>query len=196
MYEPKFPDLYNSNLKLFKDELELYKVPQPLINRILDLVKDTDYFEAPASIKYHGAIPGGLFTHSKAVASTLYEWHRDKIISFRAVWSPAIIGFLHDFCKVGRYKCTVDSVGTTKGPNTYHYEYRTPPVLFGAHGEDSLCKILLKVPLSEEEAMCIRWHMGAYEKDKWNEFDRAVKTYPNVLWTHHADMIASKIMGV
>ena len=38
--------------------------------------------------------------------------------------------------------------------------------------------------------------MGAYEKDMWNEYDKAIIKYPNVLYTHTADMIASKIVGV
>ena len=38
--------------------------------------------------------------------------------------------------------------------------------------------------------------MGAYEKEEWNYFDRAIRKYPNVLWTHTADMSASKIHNV
>jgi hypothetical protein len=51
--------------------------------------------------------------------------------------------------------------------------------------------------LTPEEVMCIRWHMGAFdEKENWQYYSRAVNKYPNVLWTHTADMIASQIMGV
>ena len=51
--------------------------------------------------------------------------------------------------------------------------------------------------LTEEEAACIVYHMGAYtEKEKWDFYGRAIERFPNVLWTHHADMIASKIKGV
>lgn len=48
--------------------------------------------------------------------------------------------------------------------------------------------------LTEEEIMCIRYHMGAYEKDDWVQFDLAIKKYPNVLFTHTADMYASKLI--
>lgn len=48
--------------------------------------------------------------------------------------------------------------------------------------------------LTEEEVMCIRYHMGAYtDKSEWEYYGRAIEKYPNVLWTHTADMIASKI---
>ena len=33
-------------------------------------------------------------------------------------------------------------------------------------------------------------------KEEWNDYTRAVKNYPNVLWTHQADMIASHVMGI
>jgi hypothetical protein len=45
--------------------------------------------------------------------------------------------------------------------------------------------------------MCIRYHMGAFtDKSEWNDYTRAVRNYPNVLWTHQADMLASQVAGV
>jgi hypothetical protein len=49
------------------------------------------------------------------------------------------------------------------------------------------------ITLTEEEMLCIRYHMGAYEKEEWSEFDLAIRKYENVLWTHQADMLASKV---
>jgi hypothetical protein len=34
------------------------------------------------------------------------------------------------------------------------------------------------------------------EKSNWKYYSKAVNQYPNVLWTHTADMIASQILGV
>ena len=51
--------------------------------------------------------------------------------------------------------------------------------------------------LTMEEIACIRYHMGAFtDKSEWNDYTRAVKAYPNVLWTHQADMLASHVKGV
>ena len=48
--------------------------------------------------------------------------------------------------------------------------------------------------LTEEEMLCIRWHMGAFdEKTNWNYYTRAIHKYPNVLWTHMADMVSAHI---
>ena len=57
---------------------------------------------------------------------------------------------------------------------------------------------MANLQLTEEEAACIRWHMGAFteDKDEWNYYNNAVKKHPNVLWTHTADMVAAKIQGI
>lgn len=190
MYSPKFPDLYQNNRRRMLTLMKHGQVPELMVNDILSLLDDTDFFEAPASTAYHGAEPGGLFEHSEALADNLVVWARAGLIEWERPFSPYVVGYLHDFCKVGKY--TLEFSGTAPAG----YSYAPKQANFGGHGEDSLCKILLKVPLNEEEAMCIRWHMGAYEKDKWDDFDAAIRKYPNVLWTHHADMVASKILGV
>ena len=51
--------------------------------------------------------------------------------------------------------------------------------------------------LTDEEAECIRWHMGAFDKkENWTGFTDAIHKFPNVLWTHQADMIAAHIREV
>lgn len=55
----------------------------------------------------------------------------------------------------------------------------------------------LGLNLTEEELYCIRWHMGAFDdKQMWNNYGRACTMYPNVLYTHTADMVAARIKGV
>ena len=52
-------------------------------------------------------------------------------------------------------------------------------------------------PLTEEEKLCIRWHMGAFDdKENWNCYGAAIEKYQNVLWTHTADMVAARVQGV
>ena len=54
------------------------------------------------------------------------------------------------------------------------------------------------ITLTFEEIVCIRWHMGAYETDTkmWDYYGKAIEKYPNVLFAHTADMIASRIKGI
>ena len=183
MYIPSTFEVYEANRAKFISYLKRRaEIPEELFQCVMDLVGETDYFEAPASASHHLNVPGGLFVHSLNVAKLLEKYTREGFIEWERPYSPYLIGLLHDFCKVGRYM-----------PINNGYTYVDTPG-FGGHGEDSLCKILLKVPLTREEAMCIRWHMGPYEKDKWKDYDLAVKKYPNVQWTHHADMVASKTL--
>lgn len=180
-YCPDFPDVYAENYKQFMEALTVEEVPAELANRLSVIVEETDYFEAPASTKHHGAFPGGLFKHSFNVAQYLMHFTEVEHLKWERPCSPLLIGLFHDFCKIGAYRIVGTHVDGVAG--------------FGGHGADSLCKLLLEVPLTREEALCIRWHMGAYETDKWNEFEAAIKVCPNVLWTHHADMCVSKILG-
>ena len=52
---------------------------------------------------------------------------------------------------------------------------------------------MLSLTEEEEEMLCIRFHMGAYITDDWDSFDRAIRKYQSVLFTHTADMYASKV---
>lgn len=158
-------------------------------DQLTTILDKTDFYEAPASTRYHGAYVGGLFDHSMNVARVLKhltsigvcnKWENNR--------SPVIVGLLHDFTKLGMYK--EDEHDLDK------FQVNPFRVSYGGHGSDSLIKILQVLALTPEEVMCIRYHMGAYEKEDWDGFDRAIKTYPNVLWTHTADMYASKVLEV
>ena len=76
------------------------------------------------------------------------------------------------------------------------FEYNNDLLLDG-HGEKSVIMLQRYMNLTEEEMLCIRWHMGAFdEKENWRRYTKAVEAYPTVLYTHTADMVASQILGV
>lgn len=76
------------------------------------------------------------------------------------------------------------------------FEYNNETLLKG-HGDKSVMMLASLIQLTEEEVACIRYHMSAFtDKEEWNDYTRAIHKYPNVLWTHHADMIATHIMEV
>lgn len=147
----------------------------------------TDFFIAPASTKYHGAYVGGLFDHSMNVVNTLCYLSAIGVIEWQRVESPMVVGLFHDATKIGKY-----AVNETNDGFIYAPKEDTP--IYGGHGAESVIRVQQWMELTEEEAMCIRFHMGAYEKDDWEAYDLAIKRYPNVLWTHTADMVASKIL--
>lgn len=150
------------------------------------------FFTAPASTKYHGAYEGGLYEHSRAVAGRLIRLTRNNNLTWQRPESPFIIGMFHDLCKCDQYIWVPDKdLGAKDG----HYEYNTNTLLKG-HGDKSIILLSQFLTLTEEEILCIRYHMGAYERDDWDGFDKAIHKYSTVLYSHTADMLASKVDGI
>lgn len=149
---------------------------------------DMGFFTAPASTKYHGAYEGGLFDHSLEVAKQLVNLTEKLGLTWESPKSPYIVGLFHDLCKCDNYVWDIESE---------KYKYN-PDIIIPGHGERSVILLQKFLTLTDEEIACIRWHMGAYETDTkmWEYYGRAIEQYPNVLYTHTADMIASKIVGV
>lgn len=175
-----------------EDRMNLFKqVMSPYVsNEFGQWLCDNGFFTAPASTKYHGNYEGGLFDHSFCVMNILVELSAKNELKWQRKESPFVVGMLHDLCKIDQYK-EVKTEAVDEPP----YEYRKDTLLKG-HGDKSVMMIASHLQLTEEEVMCIRYHMGAFtEKEEWSDYTRAVHKYPNVLWTHHADMIASHIIG-
>ena len=170
------------------------------------LERETDFFTAPASSKNHLAQPGGLTIHS------LNVWRRLREITVRDMTdrnapgvrqlseaeeeTVAILGLLHDVCKVGVYhqtdpfKAAIEGKLATMAP----YEFRDPFPL--GHGEKSLFLITRHMALTEEEALAIRWHMGAYDdavKGGSRSMTEAMNLTPWVWRLQEADMCAAWI---
>ena len=167
--------------------------------KLMAYLKDGGFFDAPASTKYHGCYDGGLYDHSKAVTIALEDITKNMDLKWQREESPFIIGMFHDLCKCDQYRKvegTVVDLGETQltSPAGFHYEYNTNTVLKG-HGAKSVMILSQFITLTEEEMLCIRYHMGAYEKEEWTEFDMAIRKYENVLWCHTADQYASKVVG-
>lgn len=160
-------------------------------NKLMDYLENEGFFTSPASTKYHGAYEGGLYDHCKQVFLRLRELTEENDLKWERPESPFIIGMFHDLCKCDQYlKVESEYVGEPS-----HYEFNTKTILKG-HGSKSVMILSQFINLTEEEMLCIRYHMGAYEKEEWAEFDMAIRKYENVLWSHHADMLASKVDDV
>ena len=201
--------MFNSAEERIKDFNELWRdfAPEesdPLViknSKLMDYLINGGFFTAPASTKYHGAYPGGLYDHCRRVFDRLTSLTNNNNLQWEREESPFIVGFFHDICKCDQYKVKDDLVKLIANYPEYtndiklEYEYNTNTLLKG-HGSKSVMLLSQFFPLTEEEMLCIRYHMGAYETDEWDEYDRAIKKYQNVLWTHHADMLASKVDGV
>lgn len=156
------------------------------------------FFRVPASTKYHGAYEGGLFDHSLTVMAFLVELSVRNAIKWQREESPFIVGMFHDLCKIDQYCHPIVNETLTGKPvydsNSWEYNKES---LFKGHGDKSIMLLSQHIVLTEEEALCIRYHMGAFtEKSEWGDYTNAIHKYPTVLWTHHADMLASHVAGI
>ena len=179
------------------DFCNLMKLPDgtPLLPiDMLDWLVNKGFFEAPASTKYHGAHEGGLYQHSVSVMKFLVQLTRDNGLHWQDERSPYIVGMFHDLCKIDQYRIDNSVPYIVGEPSRYEYN---PHTLLKGHGEKSVMLLSQFYALTEEEICCIRYHMGAFTpKEEWNDYTGAIHSYPNVLWTHHADMLASHVAGI
>lgn len=167
------------------------------------LERETDFFEAPASTKNHGAHPGGLVEHSLNVYRRLRNIVcmetcgeiTSGLLAEGVEETVAILGLLHDVCKVGVYHIETKR---RKNPDTQRWEdyqayvFRDPLPL--GHGEKSLYLIQRHMDLEPEEALAIRWHMGAYDsavKGGARDMGTAMEMSPWVWRLQQADMCAT-----
>lgn len=128
------------------------------------LEHETDFFNAPASTKYHGAYEKGLLGHSLTVYDNLI-----KIVQSWQLCIPTeslIIGaLLHDVCKANFYKL---GYRNRKNSETNQWEqiavYEVSDQLPLGHGEKSVMLIQRYIALTPDEMLAIRWHMGGFDQ--------------------------------
>ena len=132
-----------------------------------------------------------MFDHSLQVTKELIKLTDSLHLQWSRKGSPVIIGMFHDLCKTDLYE--VKSLQQDGDKMCVEYKHSETPSLWGpGHGSKSVLIASTIIQLTPEEVACIRYHMGAYEKDEWDNLDVAIRRFNNVLWTHTADMMASK----
>lgn len=169
--------------KLFKTTLKNMENPTG-VEPLFDYIESRGFTELPASLKHHLSTRSGLLIHSVNVTKRLIELTEKLNLKWERPESPIIVGLFHDLCKLEFYK---------QGGDKFIYNDDAEFNL-GGHGMLSVVLAQRFIKLTDEELHCIRFHMGAYEQKDWSMYDAAIRKYPNVLYTHTADMIASKIL--
>ena len=174
------------------------------MDKLIEFLENSDFFEAPASTRYHGAWKGGLLEHSLNVADCLLKKLDNPVWAdiLNEVGQESIIisALLHDICKSNFYVVElknkkVYSDHGKKSDSNGRYDWETVPgytvddkIPYG-HGEKSVMMIEEFMKLKPVERYAIRWHMGYTEpKENWNTVSLAIKKYPLVLAIHEADL--------
>ena len=166
-------------------------------DKLLDYLKGSDFFTAPASGRFHMAEVSGLCQHSLNVYHRLVKLVKaDLGEKYNETYSDetlAIVGLLHDLCKVNFYTVEYRNVKEenewVKKP-FFKVDERFP---YG-HGEKSVFIILQFIKLSAEEAMAINWHMGGFDdrvKGGSYSASEAYGRYKLAVYAHIADLQAT-----
>lgn len=154
-------------------------------------IKETDFFKAPASTRFHGSFEGGLCQHHLDVYNETVDLI--KLDKFKTI-DPAsayLVALVHDYCKIGLYTPYLRNVKneeTGKWEQVQAFRYDKPQYPFG-HGVTSMYLAQQFIPLSREQSLAIRWHMGEYNvcKNEESELQEARDRYPLVLLLQTAD---------
>ncbi len=190
-------------------ENEMAKVKRPGVDKLMEYIRKSDFYTAPASTKYHLACEGGLLQHSlnvlDAMRTILVYSKADNTWQYQVAGKvPAVIpdesvtimALLHDICKTYFYGTSTRNV---KNEKTGKWE-KAPFFTINdkmplGHGAKSAMIIKQYMELTNMEMYAIWWHMGfngEYENDAC--VGAAIEKYPAVLALQTADMQAAKIM--
>lgn len=169
--------------------LELLKsINREGMDKLILFLEKTDFFEAPASTRFHGCYEGGLVEHSIKV----YEILSDKIDkSDLEIESDTIkiVALLHDICKLNYYKVEYRNAKNKKGEWEKVPYYTVDDTIPYGHGEKSVMMLSEFISLTNEEKYAIRWHMGFTEpKELYSTIGLAYKKYPLALLLFESDL--------
>lgn len=160
------------------------------IENLISFLEKTDFFEAPASTRFHGDYKGGLVEHSMKV----YEIFKEKVKNASKEIETSddtiiISALLHDVCKANFYKVDYRNAKNELGVWEKVPYYTIDDQIPYGHGEKSVMMISEFIKLTPEEKYAIRWHMGFTEpKEVYNTIGAAYKKYPLALLLFEADL--------
>jgi hypothetical protein len=166
-------------------------------DKFLEWLEKSDFFTAPASTKRHSAYKGGLCQHSinvyKRFVKILEGEYGPNWSEKVSPESVAIMGLLHDVCKVDTY---VEDMKNVKVDGAWVQKpyYKVEDSLPYGHGEKSVYIISAFMKLSREEALAINWHMGEYDQRVQNGsyiISDVFYKYPVCFMLHLADLTAT-----
>lgn len=197
-----FCEIYNESILHRQGGVALY-----------EWILNSSFFTDPASTKYHESYTGGLCEHTLNVYNALTDLVSISGYAFTHE-SISTVSLLHDICKVGVYQEAYRNVKSydekdvsvaqkwqIKHDNlgdfvwvsekTYIFEDNLPL----GHGEKSLYLVSKFLTLYDDEALAIRYHMGAWDLDDKRGLSNAFEKSPLTVLLHMADTQATYLAG-
>ena len=176
--------------------LTLYRkyITRPGAEELLSWIEESDFFEAPASTRFHGDHEGGLCEHSVHVWEELVRLLKAYPEIETTGETVAVIALLHDLCKIGCYKTELRNKkenGVWKSVPFYTFQ---EDFAYGGHGSKSVYLVQRFLDLTPEEAVAINCHMGPWDRAPGDySVGNAYEAYPLAWLLHVADESATYI---
>lgn len=175
-------------------------------NELIKMLEETDFFEAPASTRYHNAVKGGLCEHSINVWKRLGDL--DYIMNTNLdPDSMAIVALCHDYAKINYYKLgykneKVYSESGSKSDTMGRFDWVSVPTynirdtkdrfIYGNHEATSEAIARMYIPLTlEESAAILNHHAGMGSDSAKNNIGEVYTQNTLALMLHLADMLCS-----
>ena len=185
--------------KTFSDEfVEIFEknITRQGAKQLLNWLMHSDFFIAPASTKFHLSEPEGLLRHSLNVYKRLKDECEHTNFQDMGMEKPsdetiAIVGLLHDLCKVNIYKVSERNQKQEDGSWKKVPYYTVEDELPYGHGEKSVMMISGFMKLTRDEMYAIRWHMGGFDDSaRAGSFSISVafEKFPFAVQLHLADL--------
>lgn len=191
-------------------------IARPGADKLLEYLEKSSFFDDPASSRQHLSAPGGLCQHSINVYKRMkwlceMETLQNPNFQMPSDETIAIVGLLHDLCKIGcyrkepknqktydpekvaaaqRYQVKHDSLGDFIWETVLGYKFDDPLPI--GHGAKSVIIILkMGMDLTRDEIMAIMYHMGSWTKDDAGDPGKAYEMCELALLLHMADEFAT-----
>lgn len=180
------------------------------IEGLIKKLKNSDFFTAPASTKFHGAYKGGLCQHCLNVYYNLVNQVKlfenlDECCYDKN--TIKIVALLHDMSKMNYYEVTSknkkiycedgdkrDELGRFKWISECGYKKRDKVFTYGNHEANAEFMVRHFIPLTIDESVAILHHMGGMSFDSSQEnIGEIFNEYQLSLLLHIADMQSSYI---
>lgn len=175
----------------------------------IDMLIESDFFEAPASTKYHCAYSGGLCEHSLNVWRTLGDMDSAMGTNLDPT-SMLIVALCHDLAKMNYYtkdfkNKKVYSSSGTKSDSNGKYDWVSVPVfvtreakdrlIYGSHEVTSEMIAHNYIPLTQEESIAILHHHGGRGWDSAQDDIGEIFSYSRLAcMLHLADMASTYVI--
>ena len=204
----KISDIVGENSFLQSEKIEFFEhllinTNRTGVDKVIDFLRKTDFYYAPASASHSGNYRGGLLDHSLIVYLIAKSYNnalisisddfRDKI----DMVSLTLCSLLHDICSTCLYKEeTKWKKGETNQWESY-IGYGINDTVPWGHGAKSVIMLQqLGLDLVSAEICAILYHMGFWETDaKDTRFSQmnAIKYFPIVTLIQTANFESSVI---